>query len=85
MSLQKRIENFSERSGVDLAAIRDRLNRADACPKHRYEVGPGPYAMGTKYRCVHCGDERRMHEIGQYVRGYKAAGGDPRDVCPEWK
>lgn len=33
--------------------------RAQAGPRHLYEIGPGPYAMGAKCRCVHCGDERR--------------------------
>jgi hypothetical protein len=70
---------------IDMNEIRERVAREQACLKHRYEVGPGPYAMGAKYRCTHCGAEKRMHEIGDYVKGYQAAGGDPKDVCPEWK
>lgn len=82
---QQKMEGFARRSGIDLVAIQERVRRAQACPKHRYEIGPGPYVMGKKYLCAHCGDERRLMEIGGYVRGYQAAGGDPRDVCPEWK
>ena len=84
-SFQQKMEGFAARSGVDLAAIQERTRRAMACPKHRYEIGASPFALGAKYRCAHCGDERRLMDIGLYVQGYQAAGGDPRDVCPEWK
>ena len=70
---------------IDIAAIQARVRREQACQKHRFEIGPGPYSMGVKYQCAHCGAQKRMFEIGDYVRGYIAAGGDPRDVCPEWK
>lgn len=70
---------------IDFAAIQARVRRAQACPRHCYEIGPGPYAMGTKYLCKHCGDEKRLFEIGQYVQGYQAAGGNARDVCPDWR
>lgn len=70
---------------IDFAAIKARVAREQACPKHRFEIGPGPYAMGVKYRCAHCAAEKRMYEIGDYVRGYQAAGGDPRDICPDWR
>ena len=84
-TLQHRMEGFARRSGVDLAAIHARIARAARCPKHRYEIGPGPYYLGAKYLCAHCGDEKRLMDIDSYVRGYQAAGGDPRDVCPDWK
>lgn len=69
---------------IDIKAIQARVARELACPKHRFEIGEGPYGIGVKYRCIHCGAEKRLHDIGDYVRGYQAAGGDPRDVCPDW-
>lgn len=70
---------------VDFEAIRARVARERACPKHRFEIGDGPYAMGVKYQCVHCGTQKRLMDIGDYMRGYKAAGGNPKDVCPQWQ
>lgn len=70
---------------IDVAAIQARVARERECPKHRYEIGPGPYAVGVKYRCAHCGAEKRLFEIADYIRGYQAAGGDPHDVCPDWR
>lgn len=70
---------------IDIKAIQERVARTRACPKHRFEIGPGPFSMGVKYACVHCGAQKRMYEIGDYVQGYVAAGGDPKDVCPDWR
>lgn len=84
-TFQKRMEGFAARSGIDFAEIQARAARERACPKHRYEIGPGPYTMGVKYQCAHCGAQKRMMDIGDYIAGYKAAGGDPLDICPDWK
>ncbi len=84
-ALRARLAEMEAGAMIDFAAIKARAAREIACPKHRYEIGPGPYSMGAKYKCIHCGTEKRMHEIGDYVRGYKAAGGDPLDVCPDWR
>lgn len=69
----------------DIAEIKERVRREQNCPRHLYKIGPGPYGLGTYYICAHCGSRRRMFEIGQYLRGYVAAGGNPKDVCPDWK
>ena len=85
LTLDQKLARFADRSGIDLAAIKARRERAQACPKHRYEIGLGPYTLGAKYRCAHCGDEQRLMDISLYVQGYKAAGGNASDVCPDWK
>ncbi|MGG5810966.1 hypothetical protein [Falsiroseomonas sp. CW058] len=79
------MEGFAARSGIDLAEIQARVARERACPKHRFEIGAGPYAMGVKYQCAHCGAQKRLMDIGDYIAGYRAAGGDPNDICPDWK
>lgn len=70
---------------IDIAEIQARVRREQECPRHLYEIGPGPYTLGEKYQCAHCGARKRLFEISDYVRGYEAAGGNPRDVCPAWK
>lgn len=70
---------------IDFEAIKARVARERACPRHHFGIGGGPYPLGAFYRCTHCGAERRLHEIGNYIRGYAAAGGDPKDICPDWR
>jgi len=84
-TFQKRMERFAAKSGIDFAEIQARVARESACPRHRFEIGSGPYAMGARYECVHCGASKRLFEMGDYIRGYQAAGGDPKDICADWK
>lgn len=74
--------------GALLAKIKANRDRLDACPRHRFEwnVPPGGVArmFGGKVRCHNCEGEMPLVELGAYVRGFAAAGGDPNDVLPGW-
>lgn len=67
-----------------LATIRARHAREAACPKHRFE-GLQSVRFGEKFTCLNCGVQMRLTDIGQYIRGYQAAGGDKDDIWPGWK
>lgn len=36
--------------------------------------------IGQKITCVNCGGKMRLTDIGNYLAGYKAAGGDVKNV-----
>lgn len=62
--------------------VRENQARLDSCPKHSFsgEVA----AFGKKLLCASCGGMLGIVEIGMYIKGYVAAGGDPVEVWPEW-
>lgn len=63
---------------ADAVANRKRLL---ACPRHQFE----PATLESRYarhECLQCGGLMRLSDIGNYTRGYRAAGGDPDDVWP---
>ena len=55
-----------------------------ACPRHHYAPRTGGYGLGEKLTCSVCGVADRLTDIGRYIEGYKAAGGDPHDIMPDW-
>lgn len=65
--------------------VKERNRRWAACPRHFFPHQPDGYRLGVKIACQHCGVEAGLREIGEYIRGYIAAGGDPTDVMPDWK
>lgn len=68
-----------------LKAIRANRARLDACPKHRFELSEPPYHIGQDATCVNCHGEMKLTQIDEYVRGYRAAGGNPCDIVPNWE
>lgn len=40
--------------------------------------------LGKKVECSRCGGKMCLTELGGYMSGYAAAGGDPNDVWPGW-
>lgn len=64
--------------------IKANRRRLDAYPKHRFDLGEPPYRFGEKATCQNCGGSMDLTDIGQYARGYAAAGGNPNDVVPNW-
>lgn len=67
-----------------MIALKENRERLDNCQKHRFEVGPPPYRFGMKLLCVNCKGELDAVQAFRYCQGYKAAGGDPNDVIPNW-
>lgn len=65
------------------AKVQDNNGKWHACPKHHFSH-QGPWIIGQKIRCDACGAEASLVDIGNYIRGYVAAGGDARDVMPAW-
>ena len=64
--------------------IQENINRMDQCAKHTFD---GVYikTLGAKYTCRSCGYQARLSDIGPYIRGYVAAGGDANDIWPGWR
>jgi hypothetical protein len=52
------------------------------CSVHRFRGGAP--AIGKKMVCFNCKGEIGLPEIGTYIAGYIAAGGDAADVWPEY-
>ena len=67
------------------AEAQDRNRRWRECPKHRFPEKPDGYRLGDKPRCLVCGVDAKLGEIGDYIRGYQAAGGNAADIMPDWK
>lgn len=59
------------------------LARKDACRLHQFPGGPVK-KIYSWHRCLNCGGEFRLTEIGTYIRGYRAAGADVNRVWPGW-
>lgn len=66
------------------AEVQDRTRKWHACPRHFFPPQQDGYRVGQRIACKHCGVAANLREIGDYVRGYIAAGGDPSDVMPDW-
>lgn len=70
----------------DAARIWDQVKRNNAqlsgCSAHRFRGGAP--AFGKKMVCFNCKGEISLAEIGTYIAGYRAAGGDAADVWPEY-
>lgn len=73
-----------EDSEALLARIRANQDKLDACPKHLFDLGEPPYSIGQRHTCLNCGGVEKLTAIGDYVRGYIAAGGNPNDIVPNW-
>lgn len=63
-----------------------KANRAKmmACPQHRFDVGPPPYAFGARFRCLNCGGIIDGVHLQWYCEGWKAAGKDANEIVPGW-
>jgi hypothetical protein len=65
--------------------VQENNRKKEACPLHTFKPMTGAIRIGQKFTCTNCGGERfSLVDIGHYLRGYKAAGGDPDDVFPGW-
>lgn len=59
--------------------------KCDECPRHRFN-DPWPLPkFNMPLRCVNCGGEMRLLAIGQYIRGFEAAGRSGNEIWPGWR
>ena len=65
-----------------LAEIRENRDRLRNCPCHRFVDQKAN--LGKKVECAECGGRMCLTELGGYMSGYKAAGGNPNDLWPGW-
>jgi ferredoxin-like protein FixX len=66
-----------------LADIRENNRRWRECPRHLYRAwDANKHSLGQKHTCLNCGSSKSLTDIGCYIEGYKAAGGDPNDIMP---
>ncbi len=63
-------------------AVRSNREKLRNCPAHLFLE---PYQFGKKIRCCKCGGEMHGTDLTSYLEGFKAAGGDPKTVWPEYK
>ena len=69
-----------------MAQIKENHRKLNSCPKHVFGdvVGAGGFEQPRSARerlCACCGGKMDDLKIVLYVRGYKAAGGNPDDVA----
>lgn len=80
------IEALARISGIPSDEVRGIWEKAKAndaivrgCPRHRFS---GEAVIGKRKPCDACGGTLSLSDIGNYIRGYKAAGADPNDIWP---
>lgn len=56
----------------------------EACQRHRFAPN-GPILPGRGLVCLACNGSMQLTEIGAYIRGYEAAGGDANDIWPNYR
>ena len=64
--------------------IRANLAALASCERHQFPERGNTYRPGTKLTCLRCGGTMSLTDAGNYLRGYAAHGGDPRDIIPDW-
>lgn len=54
----------------------------DGCPRHLFEEAE--VRIGQKLTCKCCAGQMTLTDIGNYIKGYEAAGKDATDIWPAW-
>lgn len=68
------------------ARIRKNRDALDNCPRHSFDAFPlEGIRIGAKLKCNKCGGEMALTQVGEYVRGYVAAGRNGNDILPGWQ
>lgn len=69
-----------------IGEVRQNLTTIDNCPRHRVSASKfDQYEQGMTITCEVCGGKFTRVYLGNYIQGYKAAGGDPNDIVPGWE
>ena len=51
-----------------------------SCNRHRFEASQ--VKLGQKMICLNCGGTISLTDVGYYIRGYEANGGNADDIWP---
>lgn len=70
------------RAAWDSAKATTKAKRA--CPRHRFDV-PENRKFGQRFTCHSCGVEMKLTEIGTYIQGYEAHGGNADDIVTNYR
>lgn len=65
--------------------VKENLRKIRTCPRHRFESITQNVLVGQKYQCQNCQGQMGLVSIGDYIAGYKAAGGDVNDIWPGYE
>jgi hypothetical protein len=65
-----------------LAKVQSNRQTLEACPLHKFSATE--VRIGQKLTCDACGGELSLTDIGNYIRGYQAAGKAAADIWPAW-
>lgn len=72
---------------IDARALWDQVKANGAalngCKRHRF-MGGRIEKLGQKYTCAACGGQMGLVDIGNYIKGYEAAGGSADDIWPDY-
>lgn len=63
------------------AEVRENNRKIRECQRHRFKHVEA-VKLGQKFQCQSCGGTMGLIGIGDYISGYKAAGGDVNDIWP---
>lgn len=62
--------------------VKGNNEKLSGCSRHRFG---GTFKIGERKACERCGGTMTLTAIGEYVRGFKAAGGSPDEIWPGWE
>lgn len=65
-----------------LADIKTNRIRLASCPQHRFPAGA---TFGKRWTCERCSGHMDAGQALAYMDGFKAAGGDPAAVWPDYQ
>lgn len=68
-----------------LAEVKANIARLNSCDRHLFAQGDHIRHPRHRIPCRKCGGEMQLVDIGNYIRGYEAAGGDVNDVWPGYR
>ena len=64
--------------------VKANISLLHSCSKHRFAESPTKHTFGERVECERCHGRMGVLDALHYTRGYRAAGGDPADVMPQW-
>jgi len=64
--------------------VKENRRALDSCKKHNF-TPPKELKLGEIYTCNNCGGKLRLSDIGDYIRGYEAAGGNCNDIWLDFR